>query len=357
MSSYFFLAEILLLAFIGILFHFFLPNLTHFRDAAASEAVQVKLVAGVSVIIYLGYVGGWFMSPLYQLKEKRGACRTPVVGRWPRPYMGLQIALLVFTLARLHPAFTSAGIQDPQEQSRVVLIDATNDDGDKDTDKGSFELSWGRVVEGIPLLQLDMYDAIAFAPVLYAMLYASVKLDQQNNNVLVNSPSLITKSSPIWAVVLRNMVLYMMVLFIICAIDITLAHIGKDSAPCAFMWSGVPVKEQVADLIEKWLKFHPQDSLLVRISHAFTYLPILMCLTRRSYQDFVWWAIFHFFIGDAIGNFAHVVDSPEIAELRMGYQDTDLCSIDRLFIRELVSFPLNWLFLTTTYGDNIIGPE
>jgi len=57
---------------------------------------------------------------------------------------------------------------------------------------------------------------------------------------------------------------------------------------------------QVAQLSAKWRRFHQPSFLIVRLSHAYMYLPVLLCLTRRSAFSFAFWRIFMLLVPDAV---------------------------------------------------------
>jgi len=150
----------------------------------------------------------------------------------------------------------------------------------------------------------------------------------------------------------RNLLAYAIVLAIDCAITSAL--------DCGSLGlSGVPLHIQVTQLCEKWRLFHQPGFAIVRISHAFTYLPVLICLSQRSAFAFAQWRVFMLFVPDAVADWAHYLDSPEIAMQRLNFESGDLCAgIDRHFVRTVVSFPMNWVFLTTPLGTGLVqeGP-
>ena len=143
-----------------------------------------------------------------------------------------------------------------------------------------------------------------------------------------------------------NIGLYLVVLALDCAISHTL------DCPHTDRWfSGMPLRTQLTDLMAKWRLFHAPDFIIVRISHALTYLPVLMCLTRSNGTDWARWRIFMLFIPDLIADLAHYASDPAIAAIRLDYDAEDLCTgMDRHFLRTFISFPMNWLFLTTGAG-------
>jgi hypothetical protein len=149
----------------------------------------------------------------------------------------------------------------------------------------------------------------------------------------------------------RNLLAYAFVLAIDCAIT--------GALDCGSLGlSGVPLHTQVAQLCEKWRLFHQPGFTMVRVSHAFTYLPVLICLYQRSAFAFAKWRVFMLFVPDAVADWAHYLDSPEIAMQRLNFESGDLCAgIDRHFVRTVVSFPMNWVFLTTPLGSGPVqGP-
>jgi len=116
-------------------------------------------------------------------------------------------------------------------------------------------------------------------------------------------------------------------------------------------FSSMPLDEQLHELAFKWRFYHQPTFYFVRISHAFTYLPLLICLTRRNMVDFALWRIFMLFVPDIVADWAHYADSPRVAAARLSYENKELCAgLDRHFIRTVVSFPMNWVFLTTPLG-------
>jgi len=52
-----------------------------------------------------------------------------------------------------------------------------------------------------------------------------------------------------------------------------------------------------------------------------------------------------------VADLAHYADSPAIAAERLAFESGELCTgVDRHFVRTVVSFPMNWLYLTTPLG-------
>ena len=67
---------------------------------------------------------------------------------------------------------------------------------------------------------------------------------------------------------------------------------------------------QVILLAAKWRTYHARQYLLVRASHALSYLPVLLCLTRARGRDFARWRVFMLFLPDALADLAHYADAP-----------------------------------------------
>ena len=144
--------------------------------------------------------------------------------------------------------------------------------------------------------------------------------------------------------VLRNMAAYGIVLLLDNVLTLLLDCGGLHVSAMLF-------DAQLNELADKWRTFHQPTFLFVRVSHAFTYLPLVICLSRRNMVDFARWRIFMLFVPDILADWAHYADSPVVAAARLDYENHALCAgIDRHFIRTVVSFPMNWVFLTTPLG-------
>mmetsp|Transcript_15327 Transcript_15327/g.23023 ORF Transcript_15327/g.23023 Transcript_15327/m.23023 type:complete len:287 (-) Transcript_15327:242-1102(-) len=147
------------------------------------------------------------------------------------------------------------------------------------------------------------------------------------------------------SLIFLNLVLYSAILFTDCAISHSFDCQG---AP---IFSGMPLFVQLKELSRAWKHFHQIDFFVVRLSHALTYLPILLCLTRKNGEEWARWRVFMLFIPDFVADLAHFASSPLVAAERMQFDEVDLCGgIDRHFLRTAISFPLNWLFLSTPLG-------
>lgn len=154
--------------------------------------------------------------------------------------------------------------------------------------------------------------------------------------------------------VVRNLALYLVTL----TLDAGLSH----ATSCAEQqpWvSGMPIHEQVGVLVDKWLSFHRPEFFLVRVSHAFTYLDLLLLLSQRTGRQFAKWRIFVLVVPDIVADIAHYASSPSAAAERLAFDGagTDLCAgMDRRLVRTIVSYPLNWIFLTTPLGHLDASP-
>lgn len=148
--------------------------------------------------------------------------------------------------------------------------------------------------------------------------------------------------------VVRNLFLYLLTL----ALDAAVSH----ATSCANQqpWlSGVPIGEQVGVLVDKWHDFHRPEFFLVRVSHAFTYLDILLLLSQRTGRQFAKWRVFVLFVPDIVADIAHYASSPSVATERLAFDgaETGLCAgMDQRLVRTLVSYPMNWIFLTSPLG-------
>ena len=283
----------------------------------------------VVLLVFVGFLSGVLPSPLYSRRWPDDDTECPreslplttpddaklsaavarrassVAKGWPRWYLALQSAVLLLTLAHLHRA----------KESELAP-------------------NWAGLRRSIRALSLLEPLRAACYVSLSVGLWAGCRWADRRWPCCGGPRGVVT-------VVIRNILVYAAVLWVDCGMTAALDCGGIEL-------SGMPLSRQVVELSQKWQLYHQPHFLLVRISHAFTYLPVLMCLSRGSLVDFARWRIFMLFVPDAIADWAHYADSPEIARARLHYEGGELCAgVDRHFVRTAVSFPMNWAYLTT----------
>jgi len=233
--------------------------------------------------------------------------------RWPRWYGWLQYVLLAFTVARM-------------------AVDGHDYRLDGATCDPEAVLGLHRSIRFLALLQspwkVGMYASLSLAIWKFCQLLDRRAGEQKK-----------TRSQA----VLRNVTLYGSTLLLDCVITSLM------DCPTEPWISSMTIREQVDVLSTKWRHYHARQFVLVRLSHAMTYLPVLLCLTRQTAVDFAKWRIFMLFVPDVVADWAHFVDAPAVACERLRFEAEDLCQgVDRHFVRTFVSFPMNWLFLSTS---------
>lgn len=292
------------------------------------EASQVRVSFLVSLLVFCMFACGIVRSSLHPQELRRAALMLPYckkhVAAWsswiksPFWYQVLQGTIFLFGVTQMQPSIAQLAFERSVFSFRRLP-------------------TFNGLVHSLRILSLmDPLKMGVYAVYAMSILWAGRACDRLY---------CIEKSARRPGVrILMNTFLYAATLFIDCALTSILDCGGA-------VFSGMSLYDQLTELSDKWRVYHQPQFLLVRVSHIFTYLPILLCLTRSTAFDFAVWRVFMLFVPDAVADWAHYVDSPAVAAARLTYEGADLCEgIDRHFVRTAVSFPMNWLFLTTSLG-------
>ena len=84
------------------------------------------------------------------------------------------------------------------------------------------------------------------------------------------------------------------------------------------------------------------------------YPTIILLLTRRRLSKFLIWLVFFEDIdfSQTLADMFHYVSGPELAEERLAFQGgTKDCYVNVQFWQNMLAYPLNFLYLTTSLGD------
>lgn len=174
-----------------------------------------------------------------------------------------------------------------------------------------------------------------------------------------------TQNSNIILIIMRNLLLFVTLEAFVTYLDLRYGPLGYDCDDLLFHvdeyvsdWDFFFIKEalgsHVLDFIRHWRVFHPPHLWLLRLSHAFLYPPILLCLTQRDLKAFFIWFIFLVGIdlNHTTADIVHMVTDPELAMTRLEYEDSEtaVCYVDAHAILRMISYPLNFVYLTTPWG-------
>lgn len=311
----------------------------------------------VALSVYLGLISGWIPTPLYEGNEM-----------WPRSYAILQLMFIVLTASRL----TSRVCQPP-----FPAIEGIQDDDDDDDDYWEYknnmeELSDYSHWNGASLHEIFVHDngkeqlfSKLILPKLIIFALASAAAHLVNRIGFLHRMD--RTNMPMPFVFLRNLI------FLIC---IELWFISKSflspesghieycekmyNTTTAFIAPDLPFSQIVSEFVTVWKVFHPSHLHWVRLSHSITYPAILLLLTRRRLTHFVIWMIFlEIDFAHLIADMFHYVADPELADERLSFQHgrASNCFVNVKLTRELLAYPVNFLSLTTSFGDTCVDEQ
>jgi len=162
---------------------------------------------------------------------------------------------------------------------------------------------------------------------------------------------------------LRNMLLYVaFTTFFIWDDDDSFKFCEEDHGikPDSWVAPNYPLSQLAYDFAAAWKRFHPSHYGLLRITHALLYPPVLLLLTRRKLSHFFIWFFFveEMDVFRVLADMWHYVldDGADLlAEQRSDFQDeARACYINVCVIQTMLAYPLNFLFLTTSFGDTVL---
>lgn len=319
-------------------------------DIIESEGLLIACPS-VALSVYLGLISGWISTPLYEGNQT-----------WPRSYAILQLIFIILTASRLTsrvckpPIPTIEGIQD------------NDDDNDWEYKNNMEELSDYSHWVGASLREILVDDngkelfSQEILPKLILFALASAA------GYVVNRSGFLRRidetNLPMSLVFLRNLT------FLICidlwfisksflspeSVHITYCETKYNVTP-AFIAPDVPFSQMASEFASVWKVFHPSHLHWVRLSHSILYPAILLLLTRRRLTHFIIWMIFlEIDFAHLIADMFHYVADPELADERLDFQHgPHNCFVNVKLTRELLAYPVNFLYLTTSFGDTCVG--
>ena len=290
--------------------------------------------------IYLGVVSGWIPTPLYDGNEK-----------WPRQYAILQLVFVVLTALRLTSPTHSIG------RTRY------DDDGNwmyKNNLEELFEFSR---LDGDSLHEYFVHEdgkqlfSQKILPKLILFALASAAAQVVNRFHFLRRID--HTDLPITTVFLRNLFLLICVyLWIISNSILSPGNIAfcekMYNVTPGFIAPDLPFSQITYEFTTAWKLFHPSHMHWVRLSHSVLYPSILLLLTRRRFTHLILWGVFvgsHFAL--LIADMFHYVADPQMADERLDFQHEadSACFVNVKLARELLAYPVNFVSLTTSFGD------
>eukprot|EP00531_Pseudo-nitzschia_arenysensis_P015911 CAMPEP_0116145840 /NCGR_PEP_ID=MMETSP0329-20121206/16838_1 /TAXON_ID=697910 /ORGANISM="Pseudo-nitzschia arenysensis, Strain B593" /LENGTH=368 /DNA_ID=CAMNT_0003641533 /DNA_START=16 /DNA_END=1122 /DNA_ORIENTATION=+ len=308
----------------------------------------------VALSVYLGIISGWVPTPLYEGNEM-----------WPRSYAILQLMFIVLTASRL----TSRVCEPP-----LAAIEGIQDDDDDDDyweyKNNMEELSDYSHWVGASLHEIFVHDngkqlfSQEILPKLIIFALASAAAHVVNRIGVLRRMDRTNMPMPL--VFLRNL------MFLIC-IDlwfISKSFLSPESnhieycektynTATSFIAPDLPFSQIASEFATVWKVFHPSHLHWVRLSHSILYPAILLLLTRRRLTHFVIWMIFlEIDFAHLIADMFHYVADHELADERLSFQHgPHNCFVNVKLTRELLAYPVNFLYLTTSFGDTCVDEQ
>ena len=307
------------------------------------EVKNLQFVPVLGIAIYLGLISGYIPSPLYRQNAK-----------WPRQYAIMQLLFLVLTASRLTRKY------DLEEDMEI-------DDDDDYEYKHNFEeltqfTNWlGDSLHNFVYKEDGIEHFIEIGGEAVLWFFSSVLLSYIVDRFEKLRKIDETKDLSMVLVFFRNLaLLFASTLWFIhenlydpessshkyCLkeYNITPGLIAPD----------YPFITLATEFVEGWKIFHPSYLSLVRLSHCILYPSILLLLTRRRLTLFFIWLLFiEIDVFHMLADMFHYVSGPELAEERLDFQITKehLCFVNVQFWQTMLSYPLNFVYLTTSLGD------
>ena len=315
---------------------------------------SLSLIPITGMAIYVGLISGYIPSFLYDRNE-----------RWPKQYAILQLFFLVATAARLtHSPYVYMETEDDDDYEYDQDLEDDDDyyEYNQDFEELTTFSHWLDADLNTWFYKFFQEDALGSAMELAAKLsYLGLAILLAK---FVNCHEKLYKwddsnlAPPMLFV--RNLALFMAIdyLFICnCYFDPennTAKFCEKQyNITPGFAPPDCPLTDIVKEFTDAWKEFHPSNLRLVRISHSILYPTILLLLTRRRLTTFLVWVLFleidfHHLLADMF----HYVSAPALAEDRLEFQGgSHNCYVNVQFLRTMLSYPLNFVYLTTSMGD------
>eukprot|EP00588_Corethron_pennatum_P009500 CAMPEP_0194268120 /NCGR_PEP_ID=MMETSP0169-20130528/2500_1 /TAXON_ID=218684 /ORGANISM="Corethron pennatum, Strain L29A3" /LENGTH=455 /DNA_ID=CAMNT_0039009221 /DNA_START=95 /DNA_END=1462 /DNA_ORIENTATION=- len=313
--------------------------------APGDNANYIQLIPIAGIVIFMGIISGYIPSPLYNRNE-----------RWPREYAIAQLVLLIMTASRL-----TRHIDNYEEGEE---LDEEEDEESYDYDYDIKELASFTSWLGSSLFKLffkDNYnhfienftnELVRFSLVVAAS-YIVARIDWLKK---IDE----TKNLPLVLVFFRNFFLHVVISIWFIWEDLIDSDGGQlkecrneHNIEPGFIAPDYPLSQMASEFAAGWKVFHLSDLWLVRLSHAILYPSILLLYTRRPLTLFFIWVMFieiDFF--HMLADMIHYVSGPALAEKRFDFQShpTD-CYVNVQLLQTLLAYPLNFLYLTTSFGD------
>ena len=298
---------------------------------------------------FLGLVSGFIPSPLY----RRG-------DTWPRWYVVVQLAMLCLTSLRLHHKESyEEDVHYDEDVDMDLFLDSISL-------MGNTLYGWRVVLKrSMKLIIVVLLVAVGKHMARNSSMKAPLHVKREMQKAAVSSTSHGGSVVGFVLVMMRNLPLFIAICIMFDYMDLRYGAFGDDCKAeryyshdyvnGGFYFSPVPLKDILTEFASKWKEFHPPHLWLVRLSHAILYPSILLCLSQSDIYKFLIWAVFFqgIAVNHAVADYIHIADDPGLAELRLEYQDYSPgeCYLDSRTSETLLAFPLNFLYLTTTFGD------
>lgn len=312
--------------------------------------LQLIPIAGIAV--FVGLISGYIPSPLYRRNE-----------RWPTEYAIPQLILLLLTASRL----TRYGL-DKWEEAEDFEGDGDGDGDDDDYDEYEYDYNIRELASFTSWLGTNCFklfykernllterfmEEIFWFGVVVVISYVVTKVEWLNKIDETKNLSLIL-------VFFRNFFLHAIISIWFIWEDLNDPN-GIQGQECrtehgiapGLIAPDYPYTQLVSEFMAGWKIFHLSDLWLVRLSHAILYPSIILLYTRRPLTVFLIWTMFieiDFF--HALADMFHYVSGPELAEERQEFMgDPHDCYVNVQLVQTLLAYPLNFLYLSTSYGD------
>ena len=311
------------------------------------------MIPTLGLLLYMGLISGYVPSPLYNTGEV-----------WPKQYAIFQLVFILLTALRLsgkHTCNSNDKDDDADDQEDYVyeknfkeLMQFTHWMGTNlhklfFTEDGSENL----------VLSEDGFDCVIEA---FLWFGASTMLSYLVNH----SPfEIIRKADE--SNYLSNTFVFIRNLLLFSATNLFFIHENLSDEEesmnnyCrkefgitpGLIAPDYPFSALASEFADAWKAFHPSHLTLVRLSHSILYPSVLLLLTQRRLTHFFIWLTFievDFF--HLLADMFHYVSGPELAEERLEFQgqETD-CYVNVQFWQNMLAYPLNFVYLTTSLGD------
>jgi len=300
---------------------------------------SLSLIPIFGIAIYAGLISGYIPSFLYDRNE-----------RWPRQYVILQIFLLVATAARLtHSPYIYVYMHDEDEG------EGEDEDGDAfEYNQDIHELADFSLGSAAEMRRECIYLGLGILLAKFVNRHKTLRKWDDTN-------------LPLSILILRNLAIFMT--FNLWGMYTRAFSTRTDSSLsqlCEEKYNITPglvapdtLADIVTDFLDAWKEFHPSNLRLVRMSHSILYPSIFLLLTRRRYTTFlVWFLFFEFDFHHILADMFHYVSAPELADDRLDFQESSQsCYLNVKFVRLMLSYPLNFVYLTTSMGGTSFPPQ